>query len=107
MIRMFVGDDDAVEAIYIASDRGQAPKRFFFAEPRVDKQPGLVRLEQGAVARTARPQNRYAQIDNYPRRTSASAQAHRIMTKRSAPVNNPSRSNGEAFGLFVLALAKD
>jgi len=53
VICVFVGDDDAVEAIDIAADCGKAPHRFFFSESRVDQQPGPVRLEQGAVARTA------------------------------------------------------
>jgi hypothetical protein len=53
VIGVFVGDDDAVEAIDVAADRSQAPQRFFFAEACVDQQPGLVRLEQSAVARTA------------------------------------------------------
>ena len=53
MIAMFMGDDDAVESIDIAADGGQASQRFFLAKPRVHQQPGLVRFEQGAVARTA------------------------------------------------------
>jgi hypothetical protein len=53
VIRVFVGDDDAVESIDVAADRGQAPQRFFFAEARIYQQPGVAGFEQGAVARTA------------------------------------------------------
>jgi hypothetical protein len=68
---MFVRDDDSVKTIDVAAHRGKAPQRFFFAEPRVNQQPGLVRLEQSAIARTARTQNRNAQTDKFPQRTSA------------------------------------
>ena len=71
MIGMFVGNYDAVEPVDFAPYRGQAPQRFFFAEPRVHQKPGRIRLEQRAVARATRPQNRYAQTDKFPRRAGA------------------------------------
>ena len=80
VIGMFVGDDDTVETIDVASDRGKAPQRFFFAKPCVHQQTGLLRLEQGAVARTARTQNRDAQTDKSPRRKSP--------PRRASPRNN-------------------
>ena len=88
VIGVFVGDDDAVEPVDLAPDRGEAPQRFFFAEARVHQQAGLLRFEQRAVARTARSQYRDAQTDKFPRRTGPqNAQAHRIMTKCGAGVN--------------------
>jgi len=53
MIGMFVRDNDAVEPIDVSTYRGQAPQRFFFAEPRVHQKPGRARLEQRAIARAA------------------------------------------------------
>ena len=88
MIGVFVGDDDAVEVIDVMADRGKAPQRFFFAESRVDQQPGLIRLEQSAVARTARTQYRYTQTDKFPPADlRMCAQAQGIMTNGKARVN--------------------
>jgi hypothetical protein len=88
MIGVFVGDDDAVEASDVTADRGEAPQRFFLAQSRVDQQPGLVRLEQSAIARTARSQYRYAQTDKIPPADlRMRAQAQGIMTNGKARVN--------------------
>lgn len=53
MIAMFVGDNNAVEAIDQALDRGQPPQRFFFAETRVHQQTRALGFEKRAIARAA------------------------------------------------------
>ena len=88
MIAVFVGDDDAVEPVHLAADRGEAPQRFFFAKPRVHQQAGPLGFEQGAVARTSRSQDSDAQADTFPRRLGPeNPKAHGIMTKYGGGVN--------------------
>ena len=53
MIAMFVGDDDAVKAVDLAADLGEAPKRFFLAETRIHQQTRPLGFEQRAIARAA------------------------------------------------------
>ena len=50
MIAMFVGDDDAVQAIDLALNGGQAAQRFFLAKPSIHQQPGMLGFNQRAVA---------------------------------------------------------
>ena len=67
VIGVFVGNDDAVEPVDLAADRGKTPQRFFLAEAGVHQQPGLLRFEQRAVARASRSQYGDAQTDSFPR----------------------------------------
>src|SRR4029077_1816469 len=60
MICMFVGDDDAVEAINRMGQRGKAPQRFALPQARVHQQARPGSLKQSAIARTARRENAHA-----------------------------------------------
>jgi hypothetical protein len=63
MIGMFVGDDDAVEAVEGMRKGGQAPQRLALPQPCIHQQARLGSLEQGAIARTARRENAHAKAD--------------------------------------------
>ena len=77
VIGMFVGDDDAVEAIEGMSQRGQAAQRFALSQARIHQQARLGSLEQGAIARTARRENAHAKADGSPPRNLAPAETRR------------------------------
>src|SRR5271155_1019726 len=63
MIGMLVGDEDAVEVADAAAQRFQPAQQFFLAQPRVDQQRGVIRLQQRAVAGTTRRENCDAERD--------------------------------------------
>ena len=53
VVAMFVGDEDAVDAVNVLLDGCEASERFAFAEAAVHEESGALRLEQGDVARAA------------------------------------------------------
>src|SRR6266566_2998366 len=65
IIRVFVRDDDAVEAIDRMRQSGKAPQRFALSQPRIHQQARPGSLEQGAIARTARRENAHAKADGF------------------------------------------
>jgi hypothetical protein len=66
VVGVLVGDEDAVEAIERSFDGGEAGEGFALAESGVDKEASTPGLEQRAIARTSRRQNRNAQADHSP-----------------------------------------
>jgi len=61
-----MGDEDAVDVVDGSFDRGEAGKRFAFAETRIYEEAGALGLEQSDVARTARRQDGNPQADRFP-----------------------------------------
>ena len=53
MVAMFVGDEDAVDAVDVQFDGSETGKSFAFAEAAIHEESGALRLEQGDVARAA------------------------------------------------------
>ncbi len=53
VVGVFVGDEDAVNAVDVLLDGGEARESFAFAEAAVHEESGALRLEQGDVARAA------------------------------------------------------
>jgi hypothetical protein len=63
MIRMFVSNQDAVDALDVLLDRGKPRQRFALSKATVHKESGSLRLEQSNVARAAGRQNGNPQAD--------------------------------------------
>ena len=63
MVAVFVGDDDAVEAVDACAERFEAAKGLAFAESGIDEETSAFRFEQGDVARTAGSQDGNADAD--------------------------------------------
>jgi hypothetical protein len=53
VVGVFVGDENAVDAINAQFDGREPRESFAFAEAAVHKESGALRLEQGDVARAA------------------------------------------------------
>ncbi len=60
---MFVGDEDAINAIAADAERFEAAVDFFFAEAGIDEETSAVGFQQRGVAGAARRQNRDLQPD--------------------------------------------
>lgn len=58
MIAMFVGDQNAVQALRRAADGGESPSDLTAAQTGIDQQSRLVRFEVSAIARRSAAQNR-------------------------------------------------
>jgi hypothetical protein len=65
VIGVFVGDDNAVEAINRMSKGGKAPQRFALPQARVHQQARPGSFKQSAIARTARRENAHAKADGF------------------------------------------
>jgi hypothetical protein len=63
MVRMFVGNQDAVDALDGSLDGRKARQRFALAKSGVNQEAGPLGLEQRDVARAARRQYGYPQAD--------------------------------------------
>jgi len=83
VVGMFVGDDDAVEAIQGMSQRSQAAQGFALSQARIHQQARPGSFEQGAITRTARRENAHAKADGISPVPVAKAKkaAGRIMAK--------------------------
>ena len=54
MIGMFVGNQNSVDLLgFLPAKSFKAPQHFFFAEPGVNEESGVLGLKQRGVARTA------------------------------------------------------
>jgi hypothetical protein len=85
VIGVFVGDDDAVEAVNRIRESGQAPQRFALSQARVHQQARPGSLQQGAIARTARRENAHAKADGFSFRIPDLRCAAATNTKNSRP----------------------
>jgi len=63
VVGVFVGDENAVDAIDAQFDGREPRESFAFAEAAIHKESGTLRLEQGDVARAARRQDGNPQAD--------------------------------------------
>ena len=63
VIRVFVGDEDAVDAVDSFFDSGEPRQRFALAQAGVYEEAGALGFEQGDVARTSGRQNGNPQAD--------------------------------------------
>jgi hypothetical protein len=67
MIRMFVGNDDAVQMPGRLFNQRQTPQRLALAQSRIHQKARARSLQQRAVARAARRENADAKADAFPR----------------------------------------
>ena len=90
MIGVLVSDEDSIEAVEVALNRGKPCQGFAFAQARVYKDAGTLRFEQRKIARTARSKYGNTQADgNSPRRKSKTC---KIMAERWVRVNQEPRN---------------
>jgi len=92
VIRVFVGDEDAVDAVNGFLDGGEPRQRFALAQAGVHEEAGALGFEQGDVARTAGRQNGNPQADRFPRKLprrspTAHERIFKMMAERRARVN--------------------
>ncbi len=98
VVAVFVGDDDAVEAVNARAQYFEPPERFTLAKAAIHQEAGILRLEQSNVARATRRQNGHSNADRVPpfdlqRNASSlkcaarSVQDEAMMAKRGAGVN--------------------
>jgi hypothetical protein len=84
MIVVFVGNENAVEALNAFFDGRQARESFALAESGINQEAGTLGLEQGEVPRAAGRQYGDAQADRFP---SVPQQILRIIAERRHRVN--------------------
>jgi hypothetical protein len=84
MIVVFVGNENAVEALNAFFDGRQARESFALAESGINQEAGTLGLEQGEVPRAAGRQDGDAQADRFP---SVPQQILRIIAERRHRVN--------------------
>jgi hypothetical protein len=94
MIRVFVGDEDAVDAVNASFDGSEAGQRFALAKSGVYEEAGALGLEQRDVARAARRQDGNPQADRASpgkffdsKIQAAPKQILKMMADRWTPVN--------------------
>jgi hypothetical protein len=98
VVAVLVGDDDAVKAVNTRAERFEPPERFALAEAAIHQEAGILRLEQGDIARATRRQNGHSNADRAPpfaiqrnasslMRAARSVQVVAMMAKRGAGVN--------------------
>ena len=63
MVRVLVGDQNAIKVVEIFFDGGKARESFSLAQAGVHKEAGAFGFEQGDVARTAGRENGNTQAD--------------------------------------------
>jgi hypothetical protein len=88
VVRVFVSDQDGVEAIDFAADGGEASKGFAFAETGVNEDAGGLGFEQREIARTAGGEDGDAKTDgDAPGKRDKKCATLKIMAERWEGVN--------------------
>ena len=92
MVGVFVGDQDAIEAVKVFFDGGQARQSFTLAQAGVHEEASAFGFEQRDVARTAGGENGNAQADGEsPRKRQPKRETGKMMAERDKGVNAQDR----------------